>query len=132
MGKLPGQIVRFGLVGIMATATHIITVLVLVEESKWGPLWANLFAFSLAILVSFRGHYHWTFKVSTPYTFAFPRFFTIVLLGLGLNQTIMFSVVSLLGLNYRLGLAAVIMVVPPISFMVTKLWAFQSIKLLSP
>ena len=88
---------------------------------------ANLFAFSLALLISFTGNYHWTFKASTPYTSAFPRFFTIALLGLGLNQTIMFSVVSLLALDYRLGLAAVIMVVPSISFMANKLWAFQAI-----
>jgi putative flippase GtrA len=119
---------RFGLVGITATATHITTVLVLVEWSNWRPLWANFFAFSLALLVSFGGHYHWTFKASTPYASAFPRFSSIALLGLGLNQIIMFSVVSLLALNYRLGLAAVIMVVPFISFMANKLWAFQSIK----
>lgn len=127
MGQLQGQIMRFGLVGITATTTHLATVLVLVEWSGWSPLWANLLAFSLAVLVSFSGHYHWTFKATTPYSAALPRFFTIALLGLGLNQTIMFSVVSLLGLDYRLGLGAVIMVVPAISFMANKLWAFQPV-----
>lgn len=127
MGPLHGQIMRFGLVGITATATHLATILVLVEWSGWSPLWANLLAFSLAVLVSFGGHYHWTFEASTSYSAAFPRFCITALLGLGLNQTIMFSVVSLLGLDYRLGLAAVIMVVPCISFMANKLWAFQPI-----
>lgn len=128
MRELRDQIMRFGLVGITATATHITTVLVLVEWSNWGPLWANLFAFLLAVLVSFEGHYHWTFKASPPYTSAFPKFLVIALLGLGLNQTILFSVVSLLALDYRLGLAAVIIVVPSITFMANKLWAFQAIK----
>lgn len=127
MGKLPGQIMRFGMVGITATATHITTAMLLVEWAHLEPLKANFFAFSLAVLVSFGGHYHWTFKASTPYSSSFPRFSAIALLGMGFNQTIIFSVVNLLGLDYRFGLAAVIMVVPVISFMANKLWAFQAI-----
>ncbi|ATX79911.1 Putative flippase GtrA (transmembrane translocase of bactoprenol-linked glucose) [Mariprofundus aestuarium] len=123
--KEVGQVLRFGLVGIMATVTHVITVLFLVEWGGWGPLWANFVAFSLAVFVSFIGHYHWTFNASTPYATAFPKFFTIALLGLGLNQAIMFSLVNLLGWDYRLGLAAVIMVVPAITFLASRFWAFQ-------
>ncbi|MDX8405476.1 MAG: GtrA family protein [Mariprofundus sp.] len=124
-GKNTGQILRFGLVGIMATTTHISTVLLLVEQGDWGPLWANCVAFSLAVCVSFTGHYHWTFNASSSYATAFPKFITVALLGLGLNQTIMFSLLSILGLDYRLGLAAVIMVVPAIIFLASKYWAFQ-------
>lgn len=128
LGKLQGQIMRFGLVGITATATHIIAILIMVEWSNIEPLTANFFAFSMALLISFTGNYHWTFNASDPYTESFPRFFTIALFGMGLNQTIMFIAVSMLNMDYRLGLVAVIMVVPAISFMANRKWAFQSIK----
>lgn len=126
MRDLRTQIMRFGLVGITATATHIGTVLLLVERGGREPLTANFIAFALAVLVSFWGHYHWTFKTSTPYRSAFPRFFAIAVLGLGLNQTIMFSAVTILTLDYRLGLTAVIMLVPALSFIANKLWTFQA------
>jgi putative flippase GtrA len=116
---------RFGLVGSTATATHILTVLLLVEWGGRAPLAANFIAFAMAVLVSFWGHYHWTFKAATPYSSAFPRFFVIAVLGLGLNQTIMFSAVTLLTLDYRLGLTAVITMIPALSFIANKFWAFQ-------
>lgn len=124
-GKELGQILRFATVGVAATATHAAMVLILVEGYGLAPLPANFFSFLLAVLVSFFGHYHFTFTASTPYTKAFPRFFTIALLGLGLSQAIMFSAVSLLALDYRLGLAVVVMLVPGLNFLVNRAWTFR-------
>jgi putative flippase GtrA len=120
-----GRILRFGMVGFAATATHATMALFLVEGKGLDPLWANFFSFLLAAVVSFLGHYHWTFAALNPYATAFPRFFTIALLGLGLNQAIMFCTVSVLTLNYRLGLALVVVLVPGLTFLANRFWTFQ-------
>lgn len=126
-GKELGRIRRFTTVGLVATTTHAWMVLFLVEGRDVAPLPANFFAFLLAVLVSFLGHYHWTFTASTPYTTAFPRFFASALLGLGLNQTIMFCMISLLTINYRLGLAVVVILVPGVNFLVNRFWTFKPV-----
>lgn len=121
------RILRFAIVGLAATVTHAGMVLLLVEGSGMAPLRANFFSFLLAVLVSFAGHYHWTFTATTTYARAFPRFFTIALLGLGVSQAMMFSTVFLLGLHHRLSLAAVVMVVPAINFLANRFWTFQPV-----
>ena len=126
--KIIQQILRFGVVGVFATFTHVVTVLLLVEWGGIGAVWSNFFAFSLAVFVSFKGHYHWTFNASTSYTKAFTKFSVIALLGLGLNQSIMYSLVNLLNWDYRIALAVVIMVVPTITFIFSRQWAFQPIR----
>lgn len=128
IGKKLGRILRFAIVGFAATATHATTVLFLVERNGIDPLWANFFAFLLAVIVSFVGHYHWTFTSSIPYTIAFPKFFISALLGLCLNQMIMFCTVSMLALNYQFGLAVVVTLVPVINFLINSLWTFQPVR----
>ena len=127
-GKELRRILRFTTVGFAATATHATMLLFLVEGNGTDPLWANFFSFLLAVLVSFFGHYHWTFTASTLYTTAFPRFFTIALLGLGLNQTIMFCTVSVLALNYLFGLAVVVVLVPGFTFLANRFWSFKPVQ----
>lgn len=122
--KEMGRVLRFATVGLVATATHAGMVLLLVEGYGFAPLLANFFAFLLAVLVSFVGHYHWTFSSVNSYRTAFPRFIVIAFLGLGLSQAIMFSAVSLLSLNYRFGLIAVLMLVPGLNFLANRFWTF--------
>jgi len=123
-----GRVLRFATVGLVATATHAGMVLFLVEGYGFAPLLANFFSFLLAVFISFLGHYHWTFTSANPYTMAFARFFTIALLGLGLSQAIMFSAVSLLALDYRSGLAMVVLVVPGLNFLCNRFWTFLAVR----
>ena len=124
MRALVGQAARFGTVGLAATALHVAVVLALVELLAVPVLSANLLAFCAALALSYWGNHGWTFAARGRHEHHFPRFAAIALAGLVLNQGIMAGAVSGLGLDYRIGLAVVVVVVPLLSFLANRAWAF--------
>jgi putative flippase GtrA len=124
--RLGTQVVRFGVVGVTATATHVGIVLALVETGLLTPFWANVVAFSAALFVSYLGNHKWTFELQGGHRRHFPRFITVAILGLAVNQGIFHVVVGVLQGDYRIALAIVVTVVPAITFVLNRFWAFRS------
>ncbi len=120
------QVFRFALVGATATLTHITIALVLHGGMELSPLWANFFAFCTAVLISYFGHHGWTFAVEGRHGFRFPRFVLVALAGLALNQAIVYAMVEVIGWPYGLALAVVVLVVPGLSFLLVRYWAFST------
>jgi len=123
--KLRRQVLSFALIGIVATLTHASIVLLLVEGRVLGPFAANMIAFSTALFVTYVGNHRWTFGLTGAHQRHFPRFVVIALLGLALNQGIVYLVVDVLTWDYRIGLALVVSVVPAITFLLNRGWAFS-------
>lgn len=128
------QCVSFGLVGILATATHATAFLTLIEFANLPPLGANFGAFSIAILVSFFGHFHWTFRQQTSRSqswatqrMALLRFVMVALTGLMLNSLAVFLVIDVFGWPYQVALLFMVGVVPGVIFALSKFWAFSPI-----
>ena len=119
-----GTLLRFGVSGVLATATHVSVFVLLVEWLGLRPLLAAGPSFVLALLVSYGMNYHWTFSVSGPHRIMLPRFVVVALLGLGLNLGITYEVVDVAGYWYGYALLLVIMIVPPVTFMLSKFWVF--------
>ena len=117
MPTVIAQALRFGLVGAAATLLHVLLAVGLVEAAALSPLSANLAAFCAALAVSYLGNLRWTFALRGAHRTRFPRFATIALLGLLLNQTIVYGFVELLHLDYRAALAVVVLIVPGASFL---------------
>ncbi len=120
---------KFGVVGLLATATHVGLMAFLVEWFDWRPLHANFAAFSIAFLVSFLGHYRWTFadqSAAGPDSWRGPflRFIVTALTGLALNTLAVFIVVDVFGFSYVYALGLMVTVVPGILFIIGKFWAF--------
>lgn len=124
MTALPRQAFRFAVVGVMATMTHVTVAVVMVEAAAVRPIWANLIAFCAALFVSYGGNHRWTFGQVRGHGRSFPRFATVAVAGLVLNQTIMWALAERGGLDYRIALAVVVLVVPALTFMLNKLWVF--------
>ena len=124
MTALAVQILRFAAVGATATAVHVGAVLLLVEAAGAAPLAANALGFLAAVLVSYLGNRSWTFGARTEHLQGGVRFAAVALLGLGLNQSILYAGVRLLGWDYRLALLAVVLLVPGLSFVLVRAWAF--------
>ena len=118
------QLVRFGVVGITATATHVGVATGLIEAVGWHPVTGNAGAFLSAVLVSYLANYYWTFGSANSHVRAVPRFAVIGVSGFLLNAGLMYGVVSVLQLDYRAGLAAVVTIVPALSFIASRRWAF--------
>lgn len=119
-----GSLLRFGVSGGLATATHVSVFVLLVEWLGLRPLLAAGPAFVLAMLVSYGMNYHWTFSVSGPHRIMLPRYVVVALLGLGLNLGITYAVVDVADDWYGYALLLVVMIVPLVTFLLSKFWVF--------
>ncbi len=119
-----GQAVRFGAVGGAASVTHVTVALTLIEHAGLPILTANGLAFIVAVLVSYIGNHSWTFTRVGHHERHLPRFLAISLAGLALNQVIVFTTATVAGLPYLVGILIVIAVVPVLTFVLSRSWAF--------
>ena len=120
------QAIRFGLVGIGATATHFAVMVLCVEALSLDPVLATVPSFALAFLVSYVFNRRWTFGASGKHVDLVARYFLVALGGLGLNALIMHLAVDRFGWSYLIGFALSVLLVPPVSFLSTRALVFRS------
>jgi len=115
---------RFALVGIAATATHMLVVWNLVEAGYFPVLGANLVAFLTAFGVSFAGHYLWTFRAPGKPIRAMRRFFAIAFSAFAVNSALLAGLLDgeLLPERWAAVLAAA--VIPLITYLASRAWGF--------
>jgi putative flippase GtrA len=126
-----GQLGRFIVVGAAATATHVGVAMGLVEGDVADIGLANAVAFTIALAVSYAGNYGWTFAAGGAHARRLPRFAAVAVLGLALNQLIIFVLAGIAAWDYRIALAVVVLVVPGLSFVVNRRWVFGERSLLA-
>jgi putative flippase GtrA len=120
------QILRFGLVGLSATALHIFAGSMLIWIGT-HPLIANTIAFAVAFSVSFLGHSTYSFSGHTQRVkTAFVRFVAVALSGFTLNQAMLASLLFLTPLPATAALCLSTIVSAMWGFVWSKLWTFQS------
>ncbi|MBI3148131.1 MAG: GtrA family protein [Betaproteobacteria bacterium] len=119
------QGLKFGLVGAAATATHFLVMLFLVEVLRLDPVLATFPAFGIAFLVSYTGHFIWTFRARGPHQRYLLKYFGVALGGLAANAAIMYGAVHLLHWSYLVGLAIAIVLVPLLTFSAARLLVFR-------
>ena len=130
--RLALQYARFGAVGLAAAAVHVTMFTVFIEVAGFAPLAANFVAFGIAVLVSFLGHFRWTFRGQTAgggwqrQRTALSRFIIVALTGLALNSLAVYVVVNVLAWPYHYAIVLMISVVPVIVFTLNKFWAFAA------
>lgn len=121
-----GMMLRFAISGGFATATHVLVFITLVEWLSVRPVAAAGAAFIFALFVSYGMNYHWTFSVSGPHRVMLPRFVLVAVLGLLLNLGITYAVVDMAGYWYGYALLLVVLLVPLVTFVISKLWVFKA------
>ena len=117
---------RFGLVGMAATLTHAGVVTLLIETTALDPRIANAIAFGIAFMVSFNGHFHWTFPREAPARQAMRRFFLIALLGLAMNTLLLSVLLSEAVMPETIAALISILAVPATTFLAARLWGFRA------
>jgi putative flippase GtrA len=118
------QLVTFGLVGVVSTATHVIIALTTHKELGLQPIVANCLGYSCAFSVSYFGNARLTFRQPALHGGRFVRFVGVSLLGLALSETITYVSTTMLRLPFALALVPVVTLVPFISFVLSKSYAF--------
>jgi putative flippase GtrA len=115
----------FVIVGACATGTHVVTALG-TERLGLDPLYANLAGYCAAVGISYFGNAWLTFRRPALHGGQFVRFAVVSLLGLLLNQSIVYVLVKLAGWPLWAALIPTVVLVPAFTFTLSKLWAFRS------
>ncbi len=114
---------RFGVSGVLATGLHMALAATLIGGCSLPPVPANGVAFSGAVACSYLLNTVWSFS-ARPRRDNLLRFVGVSLLGLALTLLIS-SAAQRLGLSYWAGLAGIVLVVPPVTFLLHRRWTYR-------
>lgn len=119
------QLLRFGCIGAAAAAVHMGVVALLVPFGL-HPLLANIIGFVSAFNVSYLGHRFWTFGNRTPLSHkrSIARFWGIAVTSFAINELLFFLFLNYTTLPYLVALFLVLILVTPITFILSRVWAF--------
>jgi putative flippase GtrA len=124
MKRLIRHAFRFGIVGVLAMATHYILVILLVTFSI-TPLIANVLAFIGAFQVSYWGHSSWSFSdLAASRKDSFRRFVIISVSGFLINELLFFLFLKFTHIPYQISLLIVLPFVAGLTFLFSRHWAF--------
>lgn len=123
------QIKRFGITGIMVTGVHVVVAASFINYIVAIPWLANGVAFVTATISSYLLNTLWSFssplKRSNLYRF-------IGVSGLGFTMAVSISrIIELLGYRYWIGIAFVVLIVPPLTFILHSSWTYKEVALRS-
>jgi len=119
-------VTRYGLVGIAATAVHMLIVSFLVLLTPMHTLLANTIAFCAAFAVTFAGNYLWTFQSPGNLRRAIRRLLLISTAAFSVNTVVLSAII---GQKWLPDVGAAFIsaaVVPLITFIIIRLWGFQN------
>lgn len=120
------QIVKFGLVGALATLAHMVVGAVLIHVGLAAVV-ANPVAFIAAFFLSFSGHYAFSFadRRSTLWK-SLKRFFLVACAGFLTNQLLLCTILLFLFVPEIHALLISTGVVAVMTFSLSKTWAFRN------
>ena len=115
----------FALVGLAATAVHALVALAARDLGHTGAIASTVSGYVCAVGVSYLGNARFTFGRPALHGPQFVRFLIISLAGLGANLGITWLLVERLGWPFKAALAVIVVVIPAMSFVFSKIWAFR-------
>ncbi|QQX85080.1 GtrA family protein [Cupriavidus necator] len=117
-----GRLLRFGISGVLATGIHVAVATPLIYLLHASQVSANGVAFVIANIGSYLLNTLWSFG-ARPGRDSYLRFLAVSLLGLGLTLAISAGAQAL-GAGYWAGLAAILSVVPAVTFVLHRSWTY--------
>ena len=121
---LARQLFFFGLVGLLATATHYAVALFSHEYLGVSLYLANPVGYLCAVMVSYHGHGNVTFQHAMGHR-VFIRFAVMSVTTFVLSEVLLVVLEQYAGISQRLSLLAVVLSIPVLSFLLAKLWVFR-------
>lgn len=114
---------RFGLSGIIATAIHVSVAVLLVSQFQWHPAWANAMAVACATVFSYVANTLWSFSSAIDGTTLLR--FLCVSIGITFFAGAVSGVAEWVGIDYRIGIALVVVSIPPLTFWLHHNWTYR-------
>lgn len=128
LGRHVAQLMRFGLVGGLATIVHALVYAGLTTWALAAPQVANLAGFLLAFSISLLGHYGYTFRDTRgnrSLAASSWRLFLASLIGYALNAGFVHLVTAVAGADPRFALIFIVGVTPLLTYLVSRFWVFR-------
>lgn len=122
------QILKFGVVGIIATLVHVLTALYMHDILGLSTLRSNFIAFLIASSPSYFGNWLWTFEQNGTAAHTFPRFLALNGSCFCLSQALVYTTVEVMGFPMWLGMLPVVSIVPAVSYWLSKTKIFRPMK----
>ncbi len=123
---------RFAIVGLIGTLVHTCVAMSASLSGLLPTFLANILGFVIAFGVTFTGHHLWSFPGGHDKARRMRRYFVLSVAGFALNATILASWLAFTPWPRSLGLMIAILVVPGLSFIGSRLWAFAGHTLALP
>ena len=103
MKKLINQIAKFGVVGIIATLIDYILLFILTDVFRIYYMTSSIISFSVSLIFNYIASIKWVFNVEHKQTYKDGLLFLIFsLIGLWINQEVMYLTVEKLGIYYMI------------------------------
>jgi len=115
----------FVLVGVLATACQVVLSLAAHRFAGVEAMVASLIGYAGSVGVSYLGNSRFTFRRPALSGRQFAKFATISLTGLAINLTLVFVCTHALAWPLWMAMIPVVLIVPPSTFVMSKLWAFR-------
>lgn len=117
-------LVRFSLMGGIATAVYVLAALMAVEWGGFSPMLSSTLGFCASFAVSYLGHFHFTFSVPGRYRDYVVRFAVSSLASFLISTLVMWLTAKLLELDSRIALMVVGIIIPICSYLINRCWVF--------
>lgn len=118
------RLVRFSMVGAIATAVYVLVGVIAVEWAGAGPIVGSTVGFCASFVVSYAGHFHFTFAVSGRYRDYMLKFAVSSAASFVISTLAMWLVTKLLKIDYRIALIMIAVIIPVCSYLVNRFWVF--------
>ena len=118
------RLMRFSTVGAVATVTHIGIAMVLVAAAGANPTVGAMIGFAAAFLMSYLGHFRFTFAVSGRHRDYLLKFAASSLASFFLSTGAVWVATAILGIDYKPALIALAIIVPVCNYLVNRFWVF--------
>ncbi len=122
------HIFRFGVIGIVATLTYFLLMLLLLDVARVSTRWSHVTATILSLLVSYFGQHGYTFERSGHHPRYFARFYLVwVVLFVCSSSFLWWMTVSRV-MSRELAAAAIACAYPPLSFVLHWAFSFRAVR----
>lgn len=115
--------IRFAFTGVFVTAVHAVIAVMFIQYLMPLPPLANGVAFVGATIVSYVINTTWSFSARMHGRTLF-KFVTVSIVGLLLAMLVAW-IAQELGFNYLLGICAVALTIPPMTFVLHNFWTYK-------
>lgn len=120
------RIIRFGINGLVATATHYIVLVVLVEGAGVTPIaLATILAANCGIAVSYLGNRSFVMRVKSPHRGAISRFLISYAAIVGVHGALMALWADWAGLDYNIGFVLFTAVAAGVTYLSNRFYVFR-------